>query len=66
MKTIPCPDCDGSGIFDRIDVWIIRCCVCNGTGTIEVPTTQEDLDELGILASADDLDLSCDDLQDET
>lgn len=57
MKTIRCPECGGSGIFDRIDVYAIPCMVCDGEGEIDVPTTQEDLDEMGIPASVEDLDL---------
>ena len=29
-----CPDCGGSGVFDRIDVFDIPCFVCDGTGEI--------------------------------
>jgi hypothetical protein len=57
MKTIKCPECRGSGIFenDPSGVFSLDCPVCDGDGEIEVPTTQADIDDLGIPASAADL-----------
>lgn len=61
MKTIECPECKGSRI--RMDIWPIasdddpyECERCEGEGQIEVPTTQEELDELGIPINIDDYD----------
>jgi DnaJ-class molecular chaperone len=48
MKTIKCPECRGSGIFenDPSGVFSLDCPVCDGDGEI---------DKLGIPASAADL-----------
>lgn len=66
MVSITCPECHGDGIVNCHDcdgygchvcggagwVW---CDGCDGEGDIDVPSCQEDLDELGIPANADDL-----------
>lgn len=31
-----CPECNGTGVFDRIDYDEIPCPACDGTGEIEV------------------------------
>jgi hypothetical protein len=58
MKTIRCPECNGSGFFDcdPLDGFSFECFACDGEGEIEVPTTQEDLDELGIPADIEEFD----------
>lgn len=55
MRTERCPECGGSGVFDRIEGWPIECEVCGGDGEIDVPATQEELDELGIPCSIEDV-----------
>lgn len=57
MKEIKCPECLGSGIFEKdpSGVFSLDCEVCDGEGIIDVPTTQEELDELGIPGSIEEL-----------
>jgi DnaJ-class molecular chaperone len=59
MKTIECPTCKGKGweVYTGFEgEWVpYECDECDGEGTIDVPDCQEDLDELGIPASAEDL-----------
>lgn len=56
-----CPECGGSGEFDRIDVWSIDCFVCKGRGWICGPkvgasgqqTTEQPGSDLRVLQSVE-------------
>jgi DnaJ-class molecular chaperone len=38
---VKCMECNGSGVFDRIDVWAIPCDVCDGTGVVKIPESMK-------------------------
>jgi DnaJ-class molecular chaperone len=38
---VKCLECNGSGVFDRIDVWAIPCDVCDGSGVVKIPASMK-------------------------
>jgi RecJ-like exonuclease len=56
MRTITCPECGGKGYSEKdpSGAFTDDCPVCDGHGEIEMPESQNDLDDLGIPASWDD------------